>query len=99
MSAFADLLTIDIRLVILRALAEDLNYSHNDSILHAVVRKFGHNVARDVIRTQLYWLQEQGLVTIEMVGDTSVATITQRGVDVATGAATVPGVKRPGPRG
>lgn len=95
----ADILIPDIRLVILRALAEDLNYSHNDSIIHAIVKKFGHNVARDVIRTQLHWLKEQCLVTIEMVSDTYVATITQRGVDVASGSATVPGVKRPGPKG
>jgi hypothetical protein len=95
---FAELLTSDIRLVILRALAQDLGYSHNDSILHAIVKKFGHNVSRDVIRTQLVWLKEQCLVELEQVGDTYVATVTQRGVDVAEGSATVPGVKRPGPR-
>lgn len=99
MSHFADLLTTDIRLVILKALAQDLGYSHNDSILHAIVKKFGHNVSRDVIRTQLSWLKEQRLVEIEMVSDIYVATITQRGLDVADGSATVPGVKRPGPRG
>lgn len=95
---FADLLTSDIRLVILRALAQDLGYSHNDSILHAIVKEFGHNVSRDVIRTQLTWLQEQSLVELKLVVDTYVATITQRGLDVACGDATVPGVKRPGPR-
>lgn len=96
--SFTELLTSDIRLVILRALAQDLGYSHNDSILHAIVKKFGHNVSRDVIRTQLTWLQEQCLVELEQVVDTYVATITQRGLDVASGDATVPGVKRPGPR-
>lgn len=96
---FSDLLITDIRLVILKALAQDLGYSHNDSILHAIVKKFGHNVSRDVIRTQLSWLKEQRLVEIEMVSDIYVATITQRGLDVADGSATVPGVKRPGPRG
>ena len=99
MGEFAELLTADIRLVILRALAEDLGYSHNESILHAVAKKFGHNVTRDVIRTQLAWLQEQSLVTLETVGDIYVATITQRGVDVAGGAGSCPGVKRPSPRG
>lgn len=95
---FSDLLITDIRLVILKALAQDLGYSHNDSILHAIVKKFGHNVSRDVIRTQLSWLKEMRLVEIEMVSDIYVATITQRGLDVADGSATVPGVKRPGPR-
>jgi hypothetical protein len=52
-----------------------------------------------MIRTQLFWLQEQCLVALEDVAGIYVATITQRGADVATGSATVPGVKRPGPRG
>ena len=99
MSYAYDILTPDIRLVILRALAEDLNYSHNDSIIHAIVKKFGHKVSRDRVRTELAWLRDQCLISIEMVSDTYVATITQRGVDVASGDATIPGVKRPGPRG
>ncbi len=98
MGNFGDLIISDIRLVILRALAEDLGYSHNDSIIYSVVRKFGHNTSRDTVRTQLAWLREQGLVTIEEIGEIYVATITQRGLDVSTGAATVPGVNRPSPR-
>jgi hypothetical protein len=97
--AFSDLLTTDIRLVILRALEQDLGYSHNESIIHSVVERFGHKCSRDVIRTQLCWLREQGLVTIEDVAGYMVATITLRGADVACGRATVPGVKRPNPRG
>lgn len=99
MSFVADILVPDIRLVILKALEQDLGYSHNESILHAIVEKFGHHCSRDMIRTQLSWLQEQCLVTIEDVAGIYVATITQRGADAATGKATVPGVKRPGPRG
>lgn len=97
--SFSDLLTTDIRLVILRALELDLGYSHNESIIHSVVERFGHKCSRDVIRTQLDWLREQGLITIEDVAGYMVATITMRGVDVARGRATVPGVKRPSPRG
>ena len=94
---FAELVQSDIRLVILRALAQDLGYSHNDSILHAALGMYGHKCSRDVVRSELSWLKEQGLIIIDMVGETYVATITERGVDVASGAATVPGVKRPGP--
>lgn len=97
--SFAELVQSDIRLVILRALAQDLGYSHNDSILHAALGMYGHKCSRDTVRTELTWLEEQRLVTIDKVGETYVATITERGVDVANGMATVPGVKRPGPRG
>lgn len=96
---FAELVQSDIRLVILRALAQDLGYSHNDSILHAALGMYGHKCSRDTVRTELTWLEEQRLITIDKIGETYVATITERGVDVAEGAATVPGIKRPGPKG
>lgn len=96
---FSELITADIRLVILRALEQDLGYSHNESIIHSVVERFGHKCSRDFVRTQLGWLREQGLVTIEDVAGYMVATISMRGADVARGRATVPGVKRPSPRG
>lgn len=96
--SFADLLTADARLVILRALEQDLGYSHNESIIHAILEEFGHSLTRDQVRTQLVWLQEQGLIELKTVVDTYVATITQRGADVAAGRGRVPGVKRPNPR-
>lgn len=95
--SFDELLIQDQRLVILRALRSDLGYSHNESIIHSILERFGHKVSRDKVKSHLAWLQEQGLVTLEEVCGYYVATITQRGVDVADGAAVVPGVKRPGP--
>ncbi len=47
---------------------------------------------------QLAWLAEQGLVENDDMGGLVVATLTQRGADVAQGRVTVPGVKRPTPR-
>jgi DNA-binding GntR family transcriptional regulator len=49
------------------------------------------------VKAELAWLEEQGLITNENLKGTQVATITQRGIDVATGQATHPGVKRPSP--
>lgn len=95
--SFDELLTQDQRLVILRALRTDLGYSHNESIIHSILERFGHKVSRDKVKTHLEWLKEQGLVTLDNVVGYYVATITQRGVDVADGSATVPGIKRPGP--
>lgn len=99
MSQFAELVTTDIRLVILRALAEDQGYSHNESVLQSVLEVFGHNCSRDRIRTELAWLAEQGLVTLRDAAGYLVATLTGRGGDVAEGRVIVPGVKRPRPRG
>jgi len=96
--SYSDLVISDIRATILRALAEDPGYSHNDIVLTDICRMMGHTVSRDAVRTQLAWLSEQGLVKTETVNDAIVvATLTDRGADVASGAASVPGVKRPRP--
>lgn len=96
---FADLVTADIRLVILRLLAEDPGYSMNESVLQQGVALLGHTVSRDRVRTEMRWLEEQGLLTVASVVGVLVGKLTPRGADVASGAARVDGVKRPGPRG
>ncbi|MGE4545828.1 MAG: hypothetical protein AB7D06_17185 [Pedobacter sp.] len=97
--SFADIVIADIRLIILRTLAEDQGYSMNESVLQEVLGMFGHAVSRDRVKTELRWLEEQGLVTVENVVGIMVAKLTPRGADVASGAAKVDGVKRPRPRG
>lgn len=95
--SFKDLLTGDIRLVLLRSLREMSGYSANDSMLDQCLETYGHNISRDAVRTHLRWLEEQGLLQIEQVGQTLVARLTGRGDDVATGQAVVDGVKKPRP--
>lgn len=97
--SLAQLLTEDIRLVILRFLAEDAGFDLNESIIHSALATLGHNVSRDRVRVELAWLAEQGLLTIKDVVGVQVATLNGRGLDVAEGRAIVPGVKRPGPKG
>ncbi len=97
---FSDLVTQDMRLVILKALAEDTDYSLTDGLLQDVLGRFSHRVSIDRLRTELAWLAEQGLLRVELLSDhVRVATMTPRGKDVADGAVVVPGVKRPGPGG
>lgn len=98
MNNFSDLLDADRRLVILRCLSEDQGYDLNESMLQTMLGALGHNVSRDRLRTDLEWLKEQGLVTLRSVVSVQVATLTGRGLDVACGRVTVPGVKRPSPR-
>ncbi|BBV15054.1 hypothetical protein IOMTU157_0270 [Citrobacter portucalensis] len=93
-----DLLDQDQRLVLLRSLL-DCGDSANESILQTCLQTYGHKVSRDTVRTQLAWLREQGLVTLSDVSGCYVAEITGRGDEVASGLATIPGVKKPRPRG
>lgn len=98
--SFPEFLTEDRRLAVLRLLEGQSGYQANESVIHIALDHLGHNVSRDVVRGDLAWLEEQGLLTTETVlGAVMVATATQRGVDVALGRARHPGVKRPSPRG
>lgn len=94
---FAERLTADRRLVVLRLLAEAISYKLNSSVLTMRMDMLGHSVSRDLVRTEIAWLTEQGLTTSEEpVDGVVVAKLTPRGLDVSRGVVVVPGVARPG---
>jgi len=97
LNSFERLLNEDRRLVILRLLMEDPGYRLNSHVLRPALDAMGHTVSHDKLAVDLAWLTEQGLVTVLPAPGVLVATLTQRGSDVALGRATVPGVKRPEP--
>lgn len=87
------------RLVILRLLSEQNAYTTNSSVLHRALHHLGIASSRDDVATDLAWLAEHGLLTLEQpVPALYVATLTARGHDVVLGNAIVPGVSRPSPR-
>lgn len=95
--SYADLLREDVRLVILRTLSELPSYRGNSSVLCTILdQKYGHAVTRDSVKTELRWLEEQGLIEIDQAGSVLVAMLKERGEEVARGRARVDGVKRPG---
>jgi Fe2+ or Zn2+ uptake regulation protein len=99
MSGFARIAAEDRRLIILRALAEDHDYSLNDAVLKRALASLGHGVSRDMLRGDLTWLADQRLIRVEEMdgGAIWVAHATEDGVDVA-GGRPHPGVARPSPR-
>ncbi|WP_312566196.1 ArsR family transcriptional regulator [Comamonas sp.] len=96
MRNYAQVLTEDRRLVILRVLSELNAYKANSSVIGTLLERWGHTPSRDQIKTDLRWLEEQGLLSIEEIESVLLATLTERGMDVAKGRASQPGVKRPG---
>lgn len=97
MNQFAEFLREDQRLVILRVLASVPSYTANSSVLHGALGQVGHYPSRDQVRTEIRWLEEQGLVTVDAAAfELLIARLTERGADVAAARAVVPGVKRPG---
>lgn len=94
--SFADFLREDQRLVMLRFLAEMPSYSSNSSVIYQALTRYGHAPSRDQVKTELRWLEDQGLLRLDDIETVLVARLTERGADVAAGRAIVPGVKRPG---
>lgn len=96
--SFETTITEDRRLSLLLILAETPGYSANGFLLRDAVQQiYGHSMSIDLVRTELAWLAEQQLVTTRSTGDVVMAMLTARGIDVAAGRTTVPGVKRPLP--
>ncbi len=87
------LLNEDQRLCLLRSL-DDCNGDANESILQDCLALYGHNIARDAVRTHLSWLAEQGLVSLKDLAGCYITTLSQRGDDVLNGRSQQPGVKR-----
>lgn len=86
-----------LRITILKLLADDPAYTMNDAIITDLTPEFGFSPSRDRVRTELSWLKDQGLVRYDDDKGIIIATLTQRGADVAAGRVRVPGVRRPGP--
>ena len=86
-----------IRSAALRLLADLPEYRANDIVIADAVRAVGLGCTNDQLRGHLTWLEEQRLVTVAEIGGMKVATLTERGEDVASGRAHVDGVQRPKP--
>lgn len=88
----------DRRLATLRALDEHGGRA-NDSVLQILLAAVGHDVARDVIRADLAWMQSVGLCTVDARSEVlHVALITEAGRDHVAGRSAIPGIKRATPR-
>lgn len=94
MSGYLEALAADRRLSLLILLETSPGATANEALLQTALAQFGHVAAADQVRGDLAWLAEQGLVTTRDTAGLMVASLTERGGDVALGRATVPGVKR-----
>lgn len=85
------------RLAILQLLKEDPDYSINDDLLQRLLAAQGYGVAMAVVRADLAWLEQLGLVSTNALPGVTVAVLRNDGVDVACGVSVVPGIARPRP--
>ncbi|RMX07431.1 ArsR family transcriptional regulator [Allofranklinella schreckenbergeri] len=94
--AYATALSEDRRLNILRILAELPAWRANSSTLYTLLAQWGHHPSRDQVKSELRWLADQQLLELDEIagGSVLVATLTERGEDVAAARIVVDGVKR-----
>ena len=87
------------RLIILKALAEQVNESLNSSMIEPVLYRFGINLERAWIHQQLDYLATMGAVTLTSAGSVRIATLTNLGQRHLDRHEAIEGVKRPSRKG
>lgn len=97
MNDFAEHLTADARLVILKELAAQTDNRLSETMLATVLDTFGHRRSRDWVRTQLRALSDLGAVRLAEAGTVLVAALTRAGLDHVERRSVIEGVARPSP--
>ncbi|MBF0426966.1 MAG: ArsR family transcriptional regulator [Magnetococcales bacterium] len=97
MSDFAQTQASDRRRILIDALYRDPHYASNHVILKSILDRFGHFVSSQQIFSDLLWLQENSLVTLQDLAGIAVATLTSVGLDLAENRTFCPGVRRGDP--
>jgi hypothetical protein len=92
-----DIIREEARLIILRELYAQANYSFNDALLRETLEGYGIAKTRDWVREEISYLVEFGAVTKTAVGSVVVATLLPKGVEHVERRLTIQGVKRPSP--
>ncbi|WP_029006473.1 MULTISPECIES: hypothetical protein [Azorhizobium] len=83
------------RLILLRALAGEVNETLNSSLLTEQLRTFGIKRERAWVHGELAYLAEMGAVTLVEAGSVKVASLTGLGRRHLDREAVIEGVKRP----
>ncbi|WP_321276934.1 hypothetical protein [Thiomicrorhabdus indica] len=94
--SFSQHVTEHIRRLMLEQLAQENDYAQNQLVMKQILSAFGQSLSTDKVLAEFAWLQEQDLVTLSSFGGFTVAKLTERGLDIANGAAQMPGIARKG---
>lgn len=86
------------RLIILRELADQPNYSLNDALLATTLENFGIYRPRPWVREEMRHCQTVGAVKLTEVGTALIATLTDKGREHVERRLVIEGIKRMGPR-
>lgn len=88
----------DARLIILRALHEQVNDTLHTGYIDQTLRTFGIRKDREWIHDELRWLADRGAISIIEAGSVLVATLTDKGARHVDREIAIEGVDRPSRR-
>lgn len=92
---FARIMREEGRLIILKALGEQMNESLSSSMLEPVLARFAINMERPWIHQQIDYLETMGAVSVVNASTVKIATLTDLGRRHLDRQYTIEGVKRP----
>ena len=96
MSDYAELRREDARLIILKALAGQIDERMHSGYIAEELRRFGIDEERAWVHSELDWLADMGAVLLARPGTVVVATLTEKGAHHLERRIVIEGVKRPG---
>ncbi|MBA4799373.1 MAG: hypothetical protein H2043_18395 [Rhizobiales bacterium] len=92
---FAQIMREEARLIILKALGQQVNESLNSSMLEPVLATFAIHMPRAWIHQQIDYLETMAAVTVVNAGTVKIATLTELGRRHIDRHYVIEGVKRP----
>lgn len=92
---YGDAWTRHLRLAILRALLDLKGRTGHESLLTDMVGAVHIMADREQVRAEVIWLHQEEMVIAEAKHGALVASLTERGINVAEGRSDHAGVKRP----
>lgn len=92
---YVQLMREDARLVILKALAEQVDERLHSGFLQTKLCEFGIDRERAWVHSELDWLAEIGAVSLRKVGTVVVAELTEMGARHLRRSIAIPGISRP----
>lgn len=95
MSSYEEEIRQDARLIILKALAAQVDERLHSGYLQTELMRFGVDRPREWINSELDWLAEMGAITQTKPGTVVVATLAEKGARHLRRAIMIEGIKRP----
>jgi len=90
-----DIVREQARLIVLKALAEQVNETLNSDLMRAELAAAGINKPREWLHDQLQWLKAMEAVTLISFGTILVATLTEKGAQHLRREISIEGIQRP----